>query len=267
MTTAKNRSSPSSRPTTRNVIQRVLLHVYGLARRSGLFETSWGRRIFEWAYEGYKKWVEATDIQILREFVQPSTLVIDVGANVGFFAVRFAGWVTPPGRVLAIEPEVANLVQLRKALKNQRLADRVEVIGAAAMGTAGPAFLAINPDHPGDHRLASYGKLVEGVTLDELVAQRGWMPVSLVKIDVQGAEAAVIAGAEEVLRRFRPALYVELDDANLRGFGSSATDLLDVLGRLGYEPYRSRAGRVPLGRKELLASAATAYVDVLFLSR
>lgn len=267
MPSRDNRPNAVSRSGTRNAGQRLLLRLYALARRYGLFETSWGRWSFEWAYEAYKTWLEAADVEVLQSFVEPGTLVIDVGANVGFFTTRFARWVSPPGRVIAIEPEAANLKRLKEALGDQGVADRVEIVAAAATTAVGPVFVAVNPDHPGDHRLAADGEMVDGVTLDGVVAERAWAPVSLIKIDVQGAESAVIAGAREVLRRFRPALYVELDDRNLREFGSSAADLLDVLANLGYQPCRSSAGRaVPLDRRELLARAAAAYIDVLFLS-
>jgi FkbM family methyltransferase len=268
MPTRDTRPDPLPPSTTRDASQRVLLRLYALARRCGLFETAWGRRAFEWAYDAYKRWMEAADVEALRSFVEPGTWVVDVGANVGFFTTRFARWVSERGRVIAVEPEAANLARLKTALGDQGIADRVEVVAAAATAAAGPVFLAINPDHPGDHRLAARGATVPGVTLDGLVAERGWARVSLVKIDVQGAEPAVIAGAREVLRRFRPALYVELDDCNLREFGSSAAALIDTLAEMGYRPYRCRAGTPErVERQDLLVEAATAYTDVLFLSR
>ncbi len=253
-------------PTARNAVQRSLLRVYALVRATGLLETSLGRRAFEWAYDLYKRWDEAAGAEALQPLVAPGTLVIDVGANIGFFTVRFARWVSVGGRVLAIEPETTNLARLRRALSARNLQSQVEIIAAAATDRAGPVHLDVNPDHPGDHRLAATGQPVAGVTVDQLVAERGWSPVSLMKIDVQGAEAAVIAGAREVLTRLRPALYVEIDDLNLRSFGSSAAELCATLSRLGYTPYRCQSGAAtPYDGRELLSDAKSGYVDVLFL--
>jgi FkbM family methyltransferase len=255
-----------SPPTHRNPTQGLLLRLYAAARRAGLLETALGRLLFEQTYGLYKFWLEGADIKTLRPLIAPDTLVIDVGANAGVFTVQFARWVSGRGRVIAIEPEAANLARLRRALADARLEPCVEVVAAAATSEAGSAFLKINPDHPGDHRLGLEGQPIEATTLDVLVARHHWTPVSLIKIDVQGAEAAVLAGAEEVLRRFRPALYVEVDDRNLREFGSSAEALIGRLADFGYVPCRlASAKRIPLDMQALLAKARAAYVDVLFL--
>lgn len=254
--------------STRNPIQRLLLWLYVAARRAGFFDLPWARRLFDRAYGLYKHWVEGVDLEALRRLIAPGTLVIDVGANIGFFTVQFARWVSGGGRVLAIEPEAENLARLRHTLVAERLDSLVEVIAAAATSRAGPVFLEINPDHPGDHRLASGGgRAVNGVTLDALVSDRGEAPVSLIKIDVQGAEAMVLGGAREVLRRFRPALYIEVDDRNLRAFGSSARALISDLADLGYVPCRLKSAQhVPLDPEAVLSEAAAAYADVLFLA-
>jgi hypothetical protein len=91
----------------------------------------------------------------------------------------------------------------------------------------------------------------------------------LIKIDVQGAESMVLAGSRTVLEKDRPALFVEVDDEGLRGFGSSAGELFETLAGLGYEPYRlTRRGIEPVSDpKALLAeTAGGSYADVLFLS-
>ena len=80
------------------------------------------------------------------------------------------------------------------------------------------------------------------MTIDDLLAARGWPEVSLIKIDVQGAEGRVLAGAAETLRRFHPALFLEIDDHQLRRYGSSADALLRSIAALGYTIH-SREGK------------------------
>jgi hypothetical protein len=65
------------------------------------------------------------------------------------------------------------------------------------------------------------------VRLDDLVAARGWSKVSLVKVDVQGAEERVLLGAQRTLASIRPAWFVEVDDDALRAMDSSAEALLN----------------------------------------
>lgn len=258
----------TSPPTTRNARQRMLLRLYALTRSTGVLETSFGRHVFEWAYDIYKRWSEATDAEALQAFVTPGTLVIDVGANIGFFTTRFARWVSSGGRVLAVEPEATNLTRLRRTLVDRNIPSVVDVIAAAATERPGPVRLEISKDHPGDHRLAAVGQPNVGVTVDGLVGERGWIPVSLIKIDVQGAETAVVRGAREVLKRFTPALYIEVDDNALANFGSSASELCSVLAGFGYAPHRCRPGApVRLNPEEVLSAAKETYLDVLFLQQ
>ncbi len=116
------------------------------------------------------------------------------------------------GRVIAIEPEARNVDSLRRRVQRAGLADTVECVQAVAAAQPGELRLAVNPTHPGDHQIAAQGRA--GPRRDPRRADAGEARhVSLVKIDVQGAESMVLAGARSVLEEHRPALFVEVDDA------------------------------------------------------
>lgn len=248
--------------------QAALVNAFAVIRRTGLLESGAGRWAFENAYLAYKRLLEAGQVNRLAAYVMPGSTVIDVGANIGFFTTRFALWVGPQGRVVAIEPETINASRLRLRLARRDLLDRVEVIQAAACEKAGTVMLEINPDHPGDHKLAGDGVPTPGVTLDDIVAKLGCQHVSLIKIDVQGAEQRVIAGSEATIRRCRPALFIEIDDEMLRRQGSSAASLIETVTSLGYSA--CQLGRKGFSRNtdEVLArisSPSGGYTDLLFL--
>jgi FkbM family methyltransferase len=200
--------------------------------------------------------------------VRPKTVVIDVGANVGFFTLRFASWVTGGGKVIALEPEAVNCARLRRAVSRAGSGAVVETVQAAAADVTGEGLLQINPGHPGDHKLGAAGVPVALTTLDDLLAARGWPEVSLIKIDVQGAEARVLAGARGVIERFRPALFVEVDDRLLRRFGSSARELLAWCASRGYaiRTLDGNPGSDPLTVSEALGVVGRkGYTDLLLL--
>ena len=207
-------------------LQRCLLGTYRVIRSTRILETSAGRRFYAWAYGAYKERLESGSIHVLRRWVAPDTVVIDVGANIGYFTLRFAAWVSGTGRVIALEPEARNHAELVRAIERGGRAGAVEVQQVAVAEAVGAGFLELHPSHPGDHRLASRGVPVPVTTLDVLLRTRGWPAVSLIKIDVQGAEARVLEGAEETLRRLRPVLFVEVDETALGRYGSSAGELL-----------------------------------------
>ncbi len=252
------------------LLQSGLIGFYRLVRGTGALETPAGSRIFEASYQYYNDRFEAGPIRMLRSWVRPGTFVIDVGANIGFFTRQFATWVAEGGKVIAVEPEAVNYAALQKAVARAGLTDLVETIQAAVAEKTGEGFLEINPGHPGDHKLGTTGAPITVTTIDDMLAARGWPEVSLIKIDVQGAEARVLAGAHQALQRFRPALFLEVDDQQLRRYGSSAGELLESVTKQGYTIHsRVRNGlSPPLSMDQALALGATKeYEDMLLLPR
>jgi FkbM family methyltransferase len=215
----------------------LCLRAYRVLLATGLFKTSLGKWLFVTSYGIYKQRFEAGTAEALRPWVLPGSMVVDVGANIGFFTVRFARWAGIGGRVVAIEPEADNLRMLRQQLLKNREGASVEVIEGVAADHPGILQLVVNPDHPADHRIGAIGVPVRAWTIDEVLAARNWPQVSLIKIDVQGAEVRVLRGARETIRRFHPALFVEVDDQALLEAGHSADILLDEIETLGYGCY------------------------------
>ena len=76
---------------------------------------------------------------------------------------------------------------------------------------------------------------VEGVTLDAYVERLGITKIDLIKVDVEGFETNVFKGASETCKKFRPKLFVEVDDVNLKSQGSSAIELIELITSYGYQ--------------------------------
>jgi FkbM family methyltransferase len=248
--------------------QSWLIGLYKSVVATGVLSTSSGRFLFEKAYLGYKSVFEAKFVDLLHGVVRPGTSIIDVGANIGFFTLKFGHWVYDGGKVIAIEPEALNYTRLKHAVTRKGLDNVVETLQAAVAEKSGVLVLEINPLHPGDHKLGSKGIVVTAFSIDDLLAARGWPPVSLIKIDVQGAEARVIAGTIGSIRKFHPALFVEIDDATLKLFNSSAMEVFTMLSELGYSIHLLEKK----GISEAIASAhayqfqkSHGYTDFLFI--
>jgi FkbM family methyltransferase len=156
----------------------------------------------------------------LGRLLRPGMTAFDLGANVGFTAVLMARCVSPGGRVVCFEPLPANaeLIAKNAALNGfDGVVVRPEAVGRAD-GEA-EFFLSHSPTWG---RLAQAGAAPEqsGSTrvpvrsLDSLWAA-GLLPrPDVIKIDVEGAEADVIAGAREFLAATRPVLLIELHHTN-----------------------------------------------------
>jgi FkbM family methyltransferase len=222
-----------------NLIRDSAVKLFALIARLGVDRIPGFNRAFLACYAIYKRYFEAGPIDRLRDFVPDGCLVIDVGANVGFFSLRFARWVGKRGQVIAIEPEARNYHSLLATLGRANIQSRVRALQAVAAAARGTMFLEINPLHPADHKLSRDGSglPVSAVTLDELVQDKRHLRPALVKIDVQGAEMLVLMGATGILKIAGPALFIELHEEGLNKFGTSVSAILDHLAQYDYEPY------------------------------
>lgn len=169
-------------------------------------------------------------------------MFIDVGANTGFYTLVATAARTDV-TVIAFEPvpEIADLMQANLALN--RAGRRVELRRCAVSDEAGNALLHLPPPQA-DGTVetsasleADFKEIVERAievpvhTLDALWIARGRPPVAVVKVDVEGAEPKVLAGARELISTCRPVVTVEvlgrLDEAPLERLRDDL-DLVDV---------------------------------------
>jgi|SRR6516165_1626340 len=255
----------------KTILQHAGLTAYSVVARTGLMKQPRVRRLFLATYSAYKTWIEAGPVDRLKDLVAPGSTVVDVGANVGFFTLKFASWVGERGQVIAIEPDIENFEMLAAKVAAGGLERRVRLHQAAAAAEAGYVQLQRNELHPGDHRInfGGGGIVVPAVTVDDLVDSAGAESVSLVKVDVQGAEMLVLAGAKRTLANVRPALFVEVDDDALLAFGSSASALVAHVEGAGYQMHELASDGPPrkLAQDRLFARLkGGSYIDVLFLA-
>jgi len=159
-------------------------------------------------------------------------LVLDVGAHIGYHSLCFAA-LYPTCQVVAFEPNRANQERFKKNLELcPTLSERVRLMGTALGDRAG--MVEFRASDQVDDQTSSGGYLgavappldaaiyersgfqrsqVELNVLDKLALQDGWERIRLIKIDVEGAEHLVIAGALATLARWRPILMIEIHSA------------------------------------------------------
>lgn len=161
---------------------------------------------------------ERAELECARRHARPGTAAVDVGANVGVYAIVLGLAVGPTGRVLAFEPDEENARRLERNVALNGL-ENVLIHPVAVAERAGEVLLRLGVD-PAYHSTtgvfegrASGGELrVLATTLDEAWREAGRPEVSFVKVDTEGAEAAALEGARELLEAQRPALLIEARD-------------------------------------------------------
>ena len=148
--------------------------------------------------------------RVLLRFLRPGGTVVEVGSNIGCHTVTMALAIGRRGSVLAIEanPDVAELLQCTLAINSLR---QVRLINAAVMDRPGETTIFATetdlgggavglPGWESDPGLSRHQRhTVQAVTLDSVTADLAC--VDLIRMDVEGCELAVLAGAQRLLSR------------------------------------------------------------------
>jgi FkbM family methyltransferase len=155
------------------------------------------------------------ELRLVAERLRRGGDFVDVGAHIGMYAVRAAIELRGRGRVLAFEPNPTARAQL---VENLELNGCTNVVVVAAAVADEPAEATLHVPESADPSFSSLegGRFAEGepltvpvTTVDSAVAENDLHP-SVVKIDVEGGEAAVVSGMAETVARFRPTVVVEV---------------------------------------------------------
>ena len=163
----------------------------------------------------------------------PDAVLLDIGANTGLFSLVHLT-TGPLHRAVLLEPSPPLCRAASDLLRLNAVAGRADVVVAGAGATSGPRRIVTDELGFAVGAVESADAIdVPFVTVDELCAARGFVP-SIVKIDVEGAEAAVLRGAIQTLRAHRPVLCLELHLDMLEQSGESAGAMLEALSRIGY---------------------------------
>lgn len=145
---------------------------------------------------------------IIRRYAKPGTTAVDVGANLGYLSLVMSDRVGGQGCVYAIEPNPALHGYLTRLLQLNAI-DNVELAPVACSQSTGSLRLAVDrADHTQFCIADDGGCQVDALPLDAILAANS-LPVSLLKIDVEGHEPEVLAGARATLLRHRPTVVFE----------------------------------------------------------
>jgi FkbM family methyltransferase len=172
----------------------------------------------------------------LREYLPKGGVVVDVGANLGFTALLFAKHIGTEGRIYAFEPSPPVYAKLLQVVEKNQLRNvhcfnlgcgrtrRRETLLVPA--SSGNATIKRN----GVHLTEAYREInIEMDSLDNVILPL--VPrVDFLKIDTEGFEDEVLAGADELIARFRPVVYLELS----LEYGDSSARAIAWLRARGY---------------------------------
>ena len=196
-------------------------------------------------WQGFQEADEGV-ILLLKRFLPPDGVFIDVGANIGTFTLVAARRAVR-GQVHAFEPsahhfarlahnvalnDFKNVVLNRKGLYDQP-GEAVLFLPSQTgeMNNSGAASLYAS--HTEEAKQVS--EAVSLVRLDDYVRDRNIQRVDIIKFDIEGAEMKALEGARETIIRLRPLVFMELDLDNMRRARCLPSDVLELWKALNYD--------------------------------
>jgi FkbM family methyltransferase len=212
-------------------------------------------------------------------YLREGSTVIDVGANVGYFSLLASVAVGASGSVHAVEALPSTVELLTRNIELNQ-ASNVTVHSVAASDHDGEVevfraadrFLGSSSTRKGEH---AEGR-VRCLRLDDLFARVDGGDVSVLKIDVEGDEAAVLRGAARLLEtmRARTAALVELSPDELAGQRDNRRTVLDLMSSHGFAAFgvpneysSSRYADVRISAPRPLGQGVTGWTDALFVKQ
>lgn len=196
---------------------------------------------FQGLYEPEVSW-------LVGQLVGPGHVVVDAGANFGWFTLLFADLVGPTGAVHAFEPVRATFdgLQLNLRLNGEpsqvrcclsALGERNGEVEMFTFAELGPAYSSLSTLGLEEYSVVK----AEMITLDSYWAKIGTSPIRLLKIDVEGSELSVLRGADSILDDDNaPLVLFEINSETASAFGYTTQDLLDHMTPRGYQFFRNK---------------------------
>lgn len=188
---------------------------------------------------------EAAKQRRIFQLIRPGMVCWDVGAHVGFYTLLFAELAGPAGRVFSFEPVPANVELLRHHVWINGYAN-VEILPFALADFDGEAEFDPGPNSSMGPIVAGGSWKVPCRSADSLIRSGAVEAPDVIKLDVEGAEAAVLRGAKELLATGRATWLIAIHGERERG------ECLEILRGSGYE-VQAIDGRRLADSNELLA--------------
>jgi FkbM family methyltransferase len=202
---------------------------------------------------------ESDNVRLLQTLVRPNTWLFDVGANIGLMSIPVLQSITG-SQVASFEPSPNVLEHLKKTIANSPYRDRwhliPKVVGESKTRVTfnmAPPEMSLFDGIKATNRAPSAKQIeLEMTTVDAEWEGLGKPDVSMIKIDVEGAELSALKGAVACIKQCKPYLLLEWNRVNLSAYGCPIDSLTDFAAEFGLFLY-SVPTLVPITRSAELA--------------
>jgi len=182
---------------------------------------------------------EKCEVNLFKKLVSREMVVVDIGANFGYYTLIAANLVGDKGKVFAFEPEPENYALLVRNIEVNGYKNIIPVQKAISNKT-GTTNLFLFEKNKGQHTIyepRSYWKsiVVESITLDDYFSEQQ-DSVDVIKMDIEGAEILALLGMDRIIKQApNLKIFTEFVPTKLRAGGSSPEEFLNKVTEYGFK--------------------------------
>lgn len=213
--------------------------------------------LYNISYSSFKNKNDKTEIDLLKKIITPGDFILDIGANIGFYAKLLSEFTTEKGKVFCFEPDSQNfnyLVKNTKGIKNitlfnKAVSDKTDTIKVYKSKL-------LNVDHR-TYPVNNYDSVEEitSVSIDELIKDKTIEKVDVIKIDIQGYELTAFNGMNHLLSTTdHLKIIAEYWPHGFKRAGTSAIAFYDFFDTMGYRFYLIDDGNLTKISKEYIVT-------------
>ncbi|MEP6616165.1 MAG: FkbM family methyltransferase [Ginsengibacter sp.] len=184
---------------------------------------------------------EKDSILTWEKLIGQDSVVIDIGTNIGYYTL-IAAQKARNGKVYSFEPVAVNFQALQQNLKLNNITNVIAYQAGISNARSVAKYFVSSPDNRGMSGMRpapNFSGLVESIetmTLDEFSRDQNLKKIDFIKLDIEGNELNALHGMLEVLKKFKPVLFIELLGEHLAGYGAEVKDVYHFLKENGYDP-------------------------------
>lgn len=212
-------------------------------------------------YWKFKKWQDSSEIALMKLHIREGDVVLDIGANIGFYTTLFSEMVSVNGKVHAFEPDAVNFNYLQKETNGKV---NVLVIPKAVGSITSIVKLYRSKELNVDHRTyqpEEYEsvKEIQAISIDDYFNSDSteFSRVDFIKMDIQGFEMEAIKGMEKTIRS-NPGIKIvsEFWPHGLRKSGYDALAFFQLIESYGFEMYLINKDKLEILTKDKVIAMA-----------
>lgn len=197
----------------------------------------------------YGHYHERYEAALVQRLLKEDDVFWDIGANVGYFTLVAATALANRGQIIAFEPGKNAYARLTENLSLNAYLN-IKTFPVAVTDREGEAVLHLSGDiadssaslYPAGQTQARH-EVCRTVALDHFLEAEGLRPPDLIKLDAEGAELAVLKGAQGLISATPPLLLMEMEEKNLLAAGASKSAIQAFLKDYGYRAAHLHKGR------------------------